>query len=172
MVGLVLLIACANVANLTLARAVARQRDLVIRSALGATRFRLVRLQIVESVLLAATAGIVGLLLAQWTGPLLAGFAPSGDIPLNQDHPFDWRIYPFTVLISAAAGVAAGLWPARKATRFDLVESLKEGSAAAGTSRHALRNLLVIGQVTMSLVVLVSAGLFLHSAAASSSTNY
>jgi len=114
-------------------------------------------------VLLAATAGIVGLLLAQWTGPLLAGFAPSGDIPLNQDHPFDWRIYPFTVLISAAAGVAAGLWPARKATRFDLVESLKEGSAAAGTSRHALRNLLVIGQVTMSLVVLVSAGLFLHS---------
>jgi predicted permease len=163
MVGLVLLIACANVANLTLARAVARQRDLVIRSALGATRFRLVRLQIVESVLLAATAGIVGLLLAQWTGPLLAGFAPSGDIPLNQDHPFDWRIYPFTVLISAAAGVAAGLWPARKATRFDLVESLKEGSAAAGTSRHALRNLLVIGQVTMSLVVLVSAGLFLHS---------
>ncbi|MGB2714421.1 MAG: ABC transporter permease, partial [Vicinamibacterales bacterium] len=163
MVGLVLLIACANVANLTFARAVARQRDLVIRSALGATRFRLVRMQIVESVVLAATAGVVGLLLAQLAGPLLAGFAPSGDIPVNQDHPFDWRIYPFTVLISAAAGVAAGLWPARRATRFDLVESLKDGSAAAGTSRHALRNLLVIGQVTMSLVVLVSAGLFLHS---------
>lgn len=163
MVGLVLLIACANVANLTFARAVARQRELVIRSALGATRFRLVRLQIVESAVLAAAAGVVGLLLAQWAGRLLAGFAPSGDIPINQDHPFDWRIYPFTVLISAAAGVAAGLWPARRATRFDLVESLKEGSAAAGTSRHTLRNLLVIGQVTMSLVVLVCAGLFLHS---------
>ena len=163
MVGLVLAIACANVANLTLARAVARQRDLVIRSALGASRLRLVRLQIVESVVLAATAGVFGLLLAHWVGGLLAGFAPAGDIPLNQDHPFDWRIYPFTVLICAATGVAAGLWPARRATRFDLVESLKDGSAGAGTSRHALRNLLVVGQVTMSLVVLVSAGLFLHS---------
>jgi predicted permease len=163
MVGLVLLIACANVANLTLARAVARQRDLVIRSALGATRFRLVRLQIVESVMLAATAGVLGLLLAQWAGQLLAGFAPSGDIPINQDRPFDWRIYPFALLVSAAAAVASGLWPARRATRFDLVESLKDGSAAAGTSRHTLRNLLVVGQVTLSLVVLVSAGLFLHS---------
>jgi putative ABC transport system permease protein len=163
MVGLVLLIACANVANLTLARAVARQRDLVIRSALGATRFRLVRLQIVESVVLAATAGVLGLLLAQWAGRLMAGFVPSGDIPINQDHPFDWRVYAFTVLISAAMSVAAGLWPARRASRFDLVESLKDGTAAAGTSRHPLRNLLVIGQVTMSVVVLVSAGLFLHS---------
>jgi predicted permease len=163
MVGLVLLIACANVANLTLARAVARQRDLVIRSALGASRLRLVRLQVVESVVLATMAGGLGLLFAQWAGQLLAGFAPSGDVPLNQDHPFDWRVYPFALLVSAAAGIASGLWPARRATRFNLVESLKDGSASAGTSRHALRNLLVIGQVTMSLVVLVSAGLFLHS---------
>ena len=163
MVGLVLLIACANVANLTLARAVTRQRDLVIRSALGASRFRLVRLQVVESLLLAAVAGALGLLLAQWAGDLLSSFAPTGDIPVNQEHPFDWRVYAFTLIVSVVAGVAAGLFPARRATRFDLVESLKEGSAAAGVSRHALRNLLVIGQVTMSLVVLVSAGLFLHS---------
>jgi len=163
MVGLVLLIACANVANLMLSRAIARQRDLVIRSALGASRFRLVRLQVVESLVLAAAAGVLGLLLANWAGRALSRFAPSGDIPVNQDHPFDWRVYAFTLLVSLVAGVAAGLWPARKATRFDLVESLKNGGSTAGSSRHALRNLLVIGQVTMSLVVLVSAGLFLHS---------
>ena len=163
MVGLVLLIACANVANLMLSRAVARHRDLVIRSALGASRFRLVRQQVVESLVLGAAAGVLGLLLAEWAAPVLASFAPSGDIPVNQDHPFDWRVYAFTLLISVVAGVAAGLWPARTATRFDLVRSLKEGGAAAGVSRHALRNLLVIGQVAMSLVVLVSSGLFLHS---------
>ncbi len=163
MVSLVLLIACANVANLTLARAIARQRDLVVRSALGASRFRLVRLQVVESLVLAAAAGAVGLVLANWAGGLLARFAPAGDIPTNQDRPFDWRIYVFTVFISAAAGFAAGLWPARKATHFDVAESLKEGSSAAGTSRHMLRNLLVVGQVTMSLVVLACAGLFMRS---------
>ena len=163
MVGLVLLISCANVANLMLSRAVARQRDLVIRSALGASRFRLVRQQVVESLVLGAAAGVLGLLLAEWAGPVLASFAPSGDIPVNQDHPFDWRVYVFTLLISVVAGVAAGLWPARTATRFDLVRSLKDGGAAAGVSRHALRNLLVIGQVAMSLVLLVSSGLFLHS---------
>ena len=163
MVGVVLLIACANVANLALSRAVARQRDLVIRSALGASRLRLVRLQIVESLMISAGAGVLGLLLAQAAGPLLASFVPSGDIPINQQHPVDWRVYAFAFAVSAAAGIAAGLWPARQATRFDLVASLKDGTAAAGTSRHRLRNLLVIGQVTMSLVVLVSAGLFLHS---------
>jgi predicted permease len=163
MVALVLLIACANVANLMLSRAAARQRDLVIRSALGASRFRLVRLQIVESLVLAAGAAVLGILLARWAGQALAAFAPAGDIPVNQDHPWDWRIYAFTLAISAVAGVAAGLWPARSATRFDIVESLKQGGSAAGAPRHVLRNLLVIGQVTMSLVVLVGAGLFLHS---------
>ena len=163
MVGLVLLIACANVANLMLSRSIARQRDFVVRSALGASRFRLVRLQLVETLVLAAAAGALGLLLAQWAGGLLAGFAPSGDIPVNTERPLDWRVYVFTALVSIVAGIAAGLWPARKATLFVLAESLKEGSSAAGTSRHRLRNLLVVGQVTMSLVVLASAGLFLHS---------
>jgi putative ABC transport system permease protein len=163
MAGLVLLIACANVANLMLARAVARQRDLVIRSALGASRSRLVRLQVIESLILAAVAGAIGVLLAQWAGQALAGFTPSGDIPINEQQPQDWRAYVFTFLVSAAAGVVTGVWPALKATRFDVVESLKEGSTGAGTSRHRLRSLLVIGQVTMSLVVLVTGGLFLHS---------
>ncbi len=163
MVGLVLLIACANVANLMISRAIARQRELVVRSALGASRLRLIRLQIVETLVLAAAAGVVGLLFAQWAGALLSRFAPSGDIPVNTDRPLDWRVYAFTALVSLVAGVAAGLWPARKATRFELAEALKEGSSAAGTSRHRLRNLLVIGQVMMSLVVLASAGLFMHS---------
>ncbi|HSC29344.1 MAG TPA: ABC transporter permease [Vicinamibacterales bacterium] len=163
MAALVLLIACANVANLTLSRATARQRDLVIRSALGASRFRLVRLQIVESLILASAAGLLGFLLARWAGVALAAFAPAGDIPINQDHPWDWRVSVFTLAVSAVAGVAAGSWPARSATRFDIVESLKQGGSIAGQSRHVLRNLLVIGQVTMSLVVLVGAGLFVRS---------
>ena len=163
MVALVLFIACANVANLMLSRAIGRQRDLVIRSALGASRARLVRLQMMEGLVLATLAGIAGLVLARWAGQALAGFTPGGDIPVNQDHPWDWRVYAFTFLASGAAGVVTGLWPAKQASRFNLVESLKEGSSAAGTSRHLLRNLLVVGQVSLSLVVLVSAGLFLHS---------
>ncbi len=163
MAGLVLLIACANVANLVLARAFARQRDLVIRSALGASRTRLVRLQLIESLVLAAAAGVVGVLLAQWAGQAFAGFAPTGDIPIKTDRPADWRAYFFAVAVSGAAALLTGLWPALKATRFDVFESLKDGSSAAGTSRHLLRSLLVVGQVAMSLVVLVSGGLFLHS---------
>ncbi len=163
MVALVLLIACANVANLMFARALSRQRDLVIRSALGASRFRLIRLQIVESLVLAAIAGVLGVLLAQWAGQILAGMVPAGDIPVNEQHGADWRVYVFTFVVSAIAGIATGLWPARTATRFDLVGSLKEGSSGATTGRHWLRNLLVVGQVTMSMVVLASAGLFVHS---------
>jgi predicted permease len=164
MVGLVLLIACANVANLLLSRSLARQRDLVMRSALGASRFRLVRLQVVESLVLAAVAGLAGLVLAHWSGQVLAGFTPSGDIPVNADHPWDWRVYVFTFLVSGVAGVAAGLWPALRASSFDLNEALKEGGAGRfRPSRHPLRNLLVVGQVTVSLVVLACAGLFLHS---------
>jgi predicted permease len=163
MVALVLFIACANVANLMFSRAIERQRDLVIRSALGASRYRLVRLQVIESLILAAAAGVVGILLARWAGQALAGFTPTGDIPVNTEQPFDYRVYVFTFVASAVAGLATALWPARQASRFNLVESLKEGAKGSGTGRHRLRNLLVVGQVSLSLVVLVSAGLFLHS---------
>jgi predicted permease len=172
MVGLVLLIACANVANLMLSRALVRQRDLVIRSALGASRFRLVRLQVFESLVLASMAGVIAFVLANWAGVALQTLLPAGDIPVNPHRESDWRLYVFTVLISAAAGVITGLWPARKATRFNLVELLKEGSSASGTSRHRLRNLLVIGQVTLSVVVLACAGLFLHSLRQMENVNY
>jgi predicted permease len=163
MVAFVLLIACANVANLMLSRALQRQRDLAIRAALGASRLRLVRLHVAESLLLAIGAGALGMLLALWAGAALSSFVPAGDIPMNPDHPSDWRVYAFTALASIVAGVATGIWPARTATRFDLVESLKEGGSTIGRRRHLLRNLLVVGQVTMSVVVLAGAGLFLHS---------
>jgi predicted permease len=163
MVGLVLAIACANVANLMLSRAITRQRDLVIRSAIGASRMRLIRLQLAESLMLAAAAGICALVLSHWAGGALAGFTPTDDIPINEDRPWDWRVYVFTAGASAIAGVAAGLWPALRAMSFDLVTSLKEGGSSIGKPKHALRNLLVIGQVTLSLVVLSSAGMFLHS---------
>jgi predicted permease len=163
MVTLVLFIACANVANLMGARALERQRDLVIRSALGASRARLIRLQVVEGLVLAAIAGVIGLLLARWVGQAMAGFTPAGDIPINRDQPQDWRVPAFTFVVSAVAGIATSLWPARQASRFNLVESLKEGGRGSGTRRHALRNLLVIAQVSLSFIVLVSAGLFVHS---------
>jgi predicted permease len=162
-VSLVLFIACANVANLMLSRALERQRDLVIRSAIGASRFRLMRLQIMEGVVLAAVAGVLGLVLARWAGQALAGFAPAGDIPVNQDQPWDWRVYAFTIVAAGIAGIGTAFWPARQASRFNLVESLKEGGTGSGTARHRFRNLLVVGQVSLSLIVLVSAGLFLHS---------
>lgn len=163
MVALVLFIACANVANLMFARALERQRDFVIRSALGASRSRLIRLQLVEGLVLAAIAGILGLVLASWAGQALQTFTPTGDIPVNENQPWDWRIYAFTIAASAVAGIATALWPARQASRFNLVESLKEGARDAGAGRHRLRNALVVGQVALSLIVLVSAGLFLHS---------
>lgn len=163
MVALVLLIACANVAHLMLSRAVARQRDLVIRAALGASRLRLIRLQVTESVVLASLAGVCAMVLAYASGRALAGLMSPGDIPVNTHHPWDWQVYAFTVCISFIAGIITGSWPARRATHFDLVESLKDGGSVVGPSRHALRNTLVVGQVTLSLVVLASAGLFLHS---------
>jgi predicted permease len=163
MAMLVLVIACANVANLMLSRSLERQRDLVVRSALGARRSQLIRLQLVETLVLAIAAGLLGLLFARWAGQALASFTPAGDIPINQEQPWDWRIYAFTFIISIAAGLATGFFPARRAARFDLAASLKEGGGSVGKSRHFLRNTLVVGQVTLSLVVLVSAGLFLQS---------
>ncbi|MGE5833890.1 MAG: ABC transporter permease [Acidobacteriota bacterium] len=163
MVAFILLIACANVANLMLSRAVTRQRDLVIRSALGASRLRLIRLQVTESLVLASLAGVCAMFLAYASGRALAGLMSPGDIPVNTRHPWEWQVYAFTLCISFVAGIVTGLSPARKATCFDLVESLKDGGSVVGPSRHALRNTLVVGQVTLSLVVLVSAGLFLQS---------
>lgn len=164
MVGLVLFIACANVANLMFARALTRQRELVLRAALGANRRQLIRQLLVESLVLSVFAGGLGMLLAQLGGVALERFMPASDIPVNNSRGWDWRVYVFAVGISLLAGLAAGVFPALKASRFNLFESLKETGGDRGTAgRHRFRNFLVIGQVTVSVVVLICGGLFLHS---------
>jgi len=165
MVGLVLFIACANVANLMLARVITRQREMVMRSVLGASRWRLIRQILVESLLFAAIAGVLGYLISDWTGAAINRLVPPPtDIPVVTDFAPGGRVYLFTAIISLVAGLATGLVPALRASRVDLNEGLKEnGGGRASAGRHRLRNLLVIGQVTMSLVVLICTGMFLHS---------
>ncbi|MFP5262471.1 MAG: ABC transporter permease [Blastocatellia bacterium] len=163
-VGLVLLIACFNVANLLLSRASTRRKEISIRLALGAGRFRLVRQLLTESMLLAVMGGAVGVLLALWITDLLQTVNPPANIfPLRLDLTLDGRVLAFSLLLSLATGLIFGLAPALQASKPDLVPALKDEAAGGGQRRFNLRNLFVIGQVAVSLVVLISAGLFLRS---------
>jgi predicted permease len=164
-VGLVLLIACANVANLLLARAAVRQKEIAVRLSLGASRSRLVIQLLTEGTLLALIGGAFGLLLAYWAQDLLWSYRPPFLQPDAVDlHP-DVRVLLFTLGVSLATGVLFGLAPAMQSSRPDLVMELKEKtSEPAGTNRlFALRNLLVAAQIALSLVALIGAGLFLRS---------
>jgi len=171
LVTLVLFIACANVANLMGARAVDRGKELVVRAALGASRARLIRQLLVESVFLALLAGVVGYLLAGWGGQYLGDLMPVGDLPIRRDPAVGWQIWIFTAVISLLAGVASGLFPALHASRIDLNESLKQGGRAATGRRHRFRDALVIGQVATSCVVLVVAALLLRGLQAARDLN-
>jgi predicted permease len=165
-VGLVLLIACANVANLLLARSSARGPEITVRLAVGAGRWRLIRQLLTESVLLAATGGAVGVLFALWGKDALAsmGAQPGSFLPPDLDYRLDWRVLGFTVGISLFTGVLFGLAPAWRATRLDLTSALKVSSRGArGVARSRLSKALVIAQVAMSLLLLVGAGLFLRT---------
>ena len=164
-VALILLIACANVANLLLARSAARRKEIAIRLALGASRGRLVRQLMTESVLLALLGGTAGLLLSFWITNLLMALKPSVPMPVNINVSTDWRVFVFTFLFSLLAGVIFGLVPALQASNPELVPVLKDETSAVGfrNSLVSLRSLLVIAQVAMSLVVLIGAGLFLRS---------
>ena len=163
-VGCVLLIACANVANLLLARAAARRREIAIRLSLGAGRLRLVRQLLTESFCLAVIGGVAGLLIAVWTADLLPAFFPRADA-IGLDFSLDSRVLGFTLLLSFLSQALFGLAPALQATRPDVVKALKDERAAGGGVRRrlSLRNALVIVQVALSLVLLIGAGLFLRS---------
>jgi predicted permease len=163
-VGLVLLVACANVANLLLARAAGRQKEIAVRLALGAKRFQLVRQLMMESFLLALTGAGVGFVLAAGAAHAISSFKLPLPIPVVFDFNVDLRVAMFTLGLSVITALLFGLVPAMRASRPDLVEALKDGSLLFGrVGRSGLRNTLVVVQVSLSLVLLATAGLFLRS---------
>jgi predicted permease len=173
-VGFVLLIACANVANLLLARGASRQKEIGVRLALGATRARLVRQLLTESVLLSVAGGAAGLVLAAWALDALMPVVMSGlPLPSGLKETFaldlspDYRVFAFTLLASLAAGVLAGLAPALESSRPDLTSALKEEGSVAGVrlGRSRLRDALVVAQTAVCLTLLVGAGLLVRNAA-------
>jgi putative ABC transport system permease protein len=162
-VGFVLLIACANVSNLMLARAAARRRELALRTALGASRWRVARQQLTENVLLALAGGALGLLLAAWGVDMLAALG-AGDIPRTREIVVDGRVFAFTAALSVLTGLAFGLLPALRASRPDLNEVLKDaGRGTSGPGRGRVRAALVVSEIALALTLLAGAGLLVKS---------
>ena len=165
LVGLVLLVACVNVANLLLAKAAAREREIAIRAAMGAGRIRLIRQLLTESILLAAGGGIAGALMGMWVCHSMDSLRPVGDFPVRFGFSFDWHVFGYIAGIALAAGILAGLVPALRVPRANLIGTLREGGRGmiGDSGHHWLRNGLVTAQVAGSLIVLIAAGLFARS---------
>ncbi len=173
-VGLVLLVACANLANMLLARATARRRELAIRTAMGAGRTRLIRQMLTESLTLALAGGGVALLLAFWLAGIIAGFQPPLPIDLGVNLTPDWRVMAFTLAVAALTGILFGIAPAIRASRPDLVPALKDlGDGRTGQRRPVeLRDVLVVVQVAVSVVLMVGGSLMVRSLGAAGKVEY
>ena len=162
-VALVLLVTCTNLAGLLLARATDRRREIAIRLAMGASRGRLIRQLLTESLLLSIVGGAAGVFLAIWIVKGLLAFKPPIDFPLSIDLALDWRVLLFSLGVSLVAGTVFGLAPALQSTRPNLLNALKDTSAQGGAGRTRLRSVLVVAQIAISLIVLVAAGLVVRT---------
>ena len=162
--GFVLLIACVNIANLLLATATARQKEIAVRTALGAGRFRLIRQMLTESLLIAGLGGVAGLLVAKWGIEALVALGPK-QIPRLHMVSLDWRTFAFTLTAALLTGALFGLAPALQISRVNLNESLKEGGrgSSGGLRHNRLRGLLVIAEVSLAFVLLIGAGLLMRT---------
>lgn len=163
-VGFVLLIACANVANLLLARSTARQKEIALRAALGADRWRLARQMITESTVLGLLSGFAAIVIGSWGMELILSLAPAG-LPRMQEVRMDWRVFLFALLLSLATAILIGITPAIEATRIDPLESLKEGGRSGSSSRgrRKLQSLLIVSQTALAVMLLIGAGLLMRS---------
>jgi predicted permease len=161
--GMVLLLACVNVANILLVRATVREREMAIRAALGAARNRLIRQLMTESIVLALLGGVAGILLGIWGSSMLASVNIQTDLPINFDFGFDWRVFAYATAAALVTGVVVGIVPAIRASRGNLSAILHEGGRGVVGSKNRLRTTLVVAQVAGSLMLLVIAGLFTRS---------
>lgn len=170
-VAFVLLLACTNLANLLLARATERRKEIAVRLALGAGRLRLVGQLLAECMLLSIMSGICGLLLAYWLISLAANVKPPVDVPLFIDLHIDYRVLIFTCLISLFTGIVFGLLPALQATKVDLLPALKDETSGGSYRRSRLKSSLIILQVALSLILLVGGGLMMRALARAQALN-
>jgi len=164
--GMVLLLACVNVANLVLVRATVREREMAIRTALGASRLRLLRQMITESVALALMGGAMGIVLGIWASSALSHINPHADLPVVLSFAFDWRIFLYSFAIALLAGIVVGSVPALRIARANVNTVLHEGGRGVTGGRHWFRDGLVVFQIAGSVVLLVVAGLFVRSLSA------
>jgi predicted permease len=171
-VALVLLVACTNLASLLLARGTERRREIAIRLALGANRFRLLRQLVTESMLLSLAGGAMGVVLAYWMTGALVSFKPPLDFPLTIGLVLDWRVMVFAFAASLVTGILFGLMPALQATNPDLVGALKDTTSQAGLRPSKLRSGLVVAQFALSLVFLIGAGLVVRALKQVQMTNH